>query len=156
MVYTFRKNIYKSLILFFCLIMISKGYCEGKPGTSITLSLKEAITAAFKNNKDIQMQEQELEVAKAQILGSRSQFLPKVNVGASYTHTGDILSLGSSLSSGLKKDIGVFTGYKNDNKLGVTIDESIYNGGANIANFRQAKLGLKAPISPDLGSRRLD
>jgi outer membrane protein len=122
---------------------LPQGHCQEVTRSTADLSLEDAITASFKNNKDIQMQEQELEIAKAQILGAKSEFLPKVNLGASYTHSGDILSLGSSSSSGLKKDMGVFTGYKNDNRLGITIDESIYNGGANISGLRQSEIGLK-------------
>jgi len=110
---------------------------------SSPLSLKDAIAIAFLNNKDIQIQEEEIEAAKAKILGAESEFLPKVNVGYGYTYNGASLNLGSLLPKGFKKDAGIFIGYENDNKLNLSVDESVYNGGANIANFKQSKLGLR-------------
>jgi len=132
------------LILLCLTFFMPYGFCqENKANIESSLSLGDAIAIAFKNNKDIQIQEQEIDIAKAQILGARSEFLPKLNLNASYTHNGTILNLSSVSSGGAKKDIGVVSGYKNDNKLGVSIDESVYNGGANIANFKQVLLGLK-------------
>ncbi len=64
-----------------------------------------------------------------------------------------MLSVSSATSS--KKDIGVLTGYKNDNKVGISIDESIYNGGADFANFKQAKLGLRVSEEA-LRAKKLD
>ncbi|GAF89984.1 unnamed protein product, partial [marine sediment metagenome] len=34
-------------------------------------------------------------------------------------------------------------GYKNDNRLNVSVNETVYDGGANIANFKQARLQLR-------------
>lgn len=136
------NNNFRVLIVFLLMLLITPRvfYGEANENSNDSLSLQDAIRIAFNNNKDIQIQEKEIEVARANILGVQSAFLPKVNLGAEYKHNGAILNLGSS--AGAKKDIGIFSGYKNDNKLGITIDESIYNGGASIANFKGAKLGL--------------
>lgn len=116
------------------------GLCEDEVSGALTISsLKEAIGLAYKNNKDIRIQEYALKAAGADILGARSEFLPKVDFDAGYTRNGAVL--GSSSSS--KKDIGVFTGYKNNNNMGVSVSEIIYSGGANIAGLRQAQLALK-------------
>lgn len=142
------------LIVFCVAFFMPYSFCEeNKANTQISLSLRDAITIAFKNNKDIQIQEKEIEVAKANILGAQSEFSPKVNLNAGYTHSGDVLNLGSS--AGAKKDKGIFSGYKNDNKLGIAIDESVYNGGASLANFKQAKLGLSVS-EETLRARKLD
>jgi len=106
------------------------------------LTLKEAINIAFINNKSIQIQEQELEFAKADITYARSKFLPQVGIGYSYTLNDAIPSYGVSPPT-WRKDMGVFTGYKNDNNLTLSANESIYNGGANIATLQQAKINLK-------------
>lgn len=134
------KKFYLILIcLAFC---VPSGFCEeGRSGKQITLPLSDAISIAFRNNKDIQIQEQELKISKARIMGARSEFIPKVNLESGYTHNDTILHL--STAGSVKKDIGVVAGYKNDNQLTATIDETIYNGGANIANFKQAELGLR-------------
>jgi len=148
-----KKCVITILTLVTFAFLVSKGYCqENKAGTNISLSLEDAIIMAFKNNKDIQIQEQEIKVAKANILSAYSQFLPKANLDAGYTHNGSVLGLATA---SLKKDIGIFSGYKNDNKLGVSIDQSVYNGGANFANFNQAELGLEVQ-EETLRSRKLD
>ncbi len=115
-------------------------FCEETRQETIALSsLKEAVKIAFKNNKDIQIQEYALKVASADILQARSEFLPKLDFNYSYTRNGAVMKS----AAGSKKDVGVFTGYKNDNKMGVNISETIYDGGANIAGLKEAQLGLK-------------
>jgi outer membrane protein len=122
-------------------LILPFGTCDDSNATGVILSsLQDAVSIAFKNNKDIQIQEEEIEVARANILGAKSAFLPKLNASAGYTHNAWVFPLSSAT---LKKDIGIFAGYKNTNKFGISIDESIYNGGANIANLKQAQLGLK-------------
>jgi len=105
------------------------------------LSLQEAVAAAFRNNKDIRIQEEENKISQAKIQEAQSKFLPQVNLGAGYTHSGSVLQLSTIKST--KKDIGIFSGYKNDNNLNISVDESVYNGGADIANFKQSELGLR-------------
>ncbi|MFA5275806.1 MAG: TolC family protein [Candidatus Omnitrophota bacterium] len=117
------------------------GFCLEKPQILQLSSLKEAISIAIKNNKDIRIQEYALKVSQADILGARSEFLPKVDYNAGYTHSGAALNISTATTS--KKDIGVFTGYANNNLMSVAINENIYSGGANTAALRQAQLALK-------------
>ncbi|MDO8663164.1 MAG: TolC family protein [Candidatus Omnitrophota bacterium] len=127
-----------TLVMF--LFNLRAGFCEeGKSGALTLSSLKEAVQIAYKYNKDIQIQEYSLKVASADILNARSEFLPKVDFNAGYTRNADVLKSTAST----KKDIGVFTGYKNNNNMGVSVTDTIYNGGANIASLRQAQLALK-------------
>lgn len=104
------------------------------------LSLKQAIASAFKNNKELMIQEQVVEEARAGILYARSAFLPQLNLDASYTHRAAALK---SSTVGLKRDYGVFGGYRNDNELGISLEQPIYTGGANLSNLRQAQLSLQ-------------
>jgi outer membrane protein TolC len=106
------------------------------------LSLKDVIRIALINNKDIQIQEREIDYARANIWDARSIFFPKFNLDASYLYSGDYPAYGPSLA-GSKKDAGVFSGYQNDNRLGGSVTQVVFNGGGNIANFNQAKLGLR-------------
>ena len=73
-------------------------------------------------------------------------------MSAGYTRNGAILQLPVT---GAKKDPGVFSGYKNDNSLGLSVGETVYNGGADYANFKQAQLGLRVQ-EETLRSRKLD
>jgi outer membrane protein TolC len=135
-----NKKLKISVLALLCLgLFIPFGFSEEpKPAA---LSLKDVIKIAFKNNKDIHIEEKELEISQSRIMGARSDFIPKANFQYGYTHNAATLHL--STSGTQKKDTGVLTGYKNDNLITTSITETIYNGGANIANFKQAQLGLR-------------
>ncbi|MDD5356337.1 MAG: TolC family protein [Candidatus Omnitrophica bacterium] len=118
----------------------NNGFCEENKTDALLLSsLSDAIQVAYKNNKDIQIQEYSLKVASADILNAKSEFLPKVDFNAGYTRNGAVLTS----TANTKKDIGVFSGYKNNNNMGIAVSDTIYNGGANIAALRQSRLVLK-------------
>lgn len=144
------------LILPLSLALSSLSYCEtAAEGNTQTITLKDAlnsariftvkdaISVAILNNKPIQIQEEEVQFAKGDILYAKSLFLPQVTTGFTYTHNDTVLSLPNSLFGNSRKDPQSVTGYKNDNLFNVSVQESIYNGGANIATLEQAKLGLK-------------
>lgn len=135
-----KSIILKSAKLWFIVILFcASGFCvESNP-----LTLKDVITSAFKNNKDIQVQEKGLNVSRANILEATSRFLPHVNLDGSYTHNDKMPSE------------NIFFGYKNDNRLALSLDQSIYNGGSNLANFKQAQLGLRVS-EETLRAKKLD
>ncbi|MDD5136198.1 MAG: TolC family protein, partial [Candidatus Omnitrophica bacterium] len=118
------------------------------------LSLKDSINIAFLNNKAIQIQEEELEYAKAGLLGAKSAFWPKLAAQYDYTYNGYAFNLGA-VAAGAKKDPGIFTGYKNDNKVGLGVTETVYNGGADIASLKESRLGVKVQ-EETLRARKLD
>ena len=107
------------------------------------LSLDDTINLAFKNNKNIQIQEKEVLVAKASILDARSTFLPNVSARGSYNR-----------NNKTPQPENIFTGFKNDNKLALSLSQSLYNG-ENIASFKQAKLGLNV-AEETLRANKLD
>lgn len=116
---------------------------EQKENQTVLSSLKSAIRIALKNNLDIQMEEKELAASTAAIMVAKSVFFPQVNANGSYTHNEKV------------PPQNIFNGYKNDNQLGTTLSQSIYSGGANMANLKQSQ--LKAKIQAEtLKSRKLD
>ena len=112
-------------------------------GNAKTLTISDAIKIAIRNNKAIQMQEQQVMFAKAGILYGRSLFLPQVGAGYSYTLNDAVPFPLEFPGQKQRKDPSIFTGYKNDNLFTLTADESFYNGGANIATLKQAKIDMK-------------
>lgn len=124
----------KVLVFVFLLIftICPDSFSQNSPAFDINLTLTDTILIAFKNNKDIQMQEAEISVAKADVLGAISPFLPQVNFKAGYTRNDKVLAE------------NIFSGYENDNSAGVYISESVYSGGANTANLKKAELSLEA------------
>jgi len=108
-----------------------------------TLTLKDTILIAFKNNKDIQIQEKQIDYARANIVYARSKFLPDVNLNVSYTHNDKVMA----------EDI--LLGFHNENQVGVSFNETLYNGGADIANYKQSLIGLKAEWET-LRAKKLD
>jgi len=132
-----------ALIFVFMLSGAVCGYCQEEKTQGMILStLADTINIAYANNKDIRIQEYGLKISDADILQAWSAFLPKVDLDAGYTHNGAVLT--SNLNT--KKDIGVFTGYKDTNTAGVSVANNIYSGGANTAALRQAQLGLKSQM----------
>jgi len=126
-----RKRIFISLVFLSAFFVFSSGFCQDNQSSAPTeFTLTNAILIAFKNNKDIQMQEQEITVASANILGAKSVFLPQINLQGSYTYNDKVLAE------------NIFSGYENDNLAKLAFSESVYSGGANMANFKQAKISL--------------
>ncbi|MBI4706446.1 MAG: TolC family protein [Candidatus Omnitrophica bacterium] len=140
------------LFLLFSVLFPPFLFCNEPSNEEFSLSLQDAIGIAFKNNKDIQISEQDISFAKAGIMSARSQFLPNVDANYSYTHNEAVSPI---TVQGTKKDIGLFTGYKNDNLVGIGVTQTVYDGGANIASFRQAQLNLKVS-SETLRTKKLD
>lgn len=125
------------VFLFLGFYAMNAGVCEEAGNNTVTLvSLKDAINIAFKNNKNIQIQEKDVEIARADVLGARSNFLPSAGLDVGYTRRAAVLN--TAVPS--KKDPGVFSGYKNDNTAGVSVTQNIYSGGADTANLREKQL----------------
>ncbi len=143
-----KSIVSKSTCILVILILFCAGglYAQDNP-----LSLQDTILTAFKNNIDIQIQEQELVIARADILGAKSDFLPQLGLNAGYTRNG---AVAPAVTTG-KRDAGVFTGYKNNNSLGATLSQMIYSGGFNTANLNQAKLSFKT-AEETLRAKKLD
>jgi len=119
------------------------------------LSLSKAIELAYRNNKDIQIQEREIRIAKSNILGAVSQMLPQVNLGGAFTHNDAILSFPGEAVQSTNKDPGLFTGYKNNFNTALSVNESVFNGGGNIANLKQSQVNLNVQ-EQTLRARKLD
>lgn len=107
-----------------------------------TLTLKDAINMAILNNRSIQIQEQQVDYARAGIMYAKSAFMPQVGASYAYTFNDAVPTLGEA-QNGARKDPGVYYGFKSNNFFGLSAKENIYNGGADIASLKQAKLNLK-------------
>jgi len=147
MKYKFKKShLYISIIILMMPIFVPGViFAEIIKDNVMSLSIEDAVKIAIKNNKSIQIQEQRVASARADILYTKSLFLPQVNTGYGYTYTDSVFSTSSTgiLGSSGRKDPRIYFGFKNDNSFNISAEESIYNGGANIALLNQAKLGLK-------------
>ncbi len=141
----------KTLVIFIFLLF---AVADAENGDN-PMSLEQAIAIALKNNKAVQIQEEEVIAAKADILDAESVFLPKLNTGASYTHTDQISPVSGLLGGGGKRDSRIFTGYKNDNSANASVDTNLFDGGANYAALNQAQTNLKIQMET-LRARKLD
>lgn len=126
-----RKIIIFAVLVLSVFFVSSFGFCQDNSSLAAAeLTLTDVISIAFQNNKDIQIQEQEITVATANILGAKSPFLPQVNLQTSYTYNDKILAP------------NIYSGYKNDHLANIGLSQSVYSGGANMANYKQAVLSL--------------
>lgn len=145
-----------ALTLLSTLLAAPGGYCDSGGGAPPrALSISDAIAIAYAGNKQIKIQEREIRAARANILGAVSNFLPKLNLNGSYTYNDAVLGIPSDLLKSSEKDLGVFTGYKNDHMLALSANETAFNGGADIANLKQSRVNLKIQ-EETLLARRLD
>jgi outer membrane protein TolC len=126
----FRNKIVFAFL--FIVTIYPDSFAQNPVISDTNLTLSNTILIAFQNNKDIQMQEQEVAIASANILGATSPFLPQINLQGSYTHNDKVLA-----------PANIFSGFKNDNLAQLALSQSIYSGGANMANFNQSKLSLE-------------
>jgi outer membrane protein TolC len=139
-----KKRIIISVLFLSAFFSFSFGFClDNPPSPGAELTLTSTILTAFQNNKDIMMQEQQITIANANILGAKSVFLPQINLQGTYTYNEKVLSP------------NIFSGYKNDNLANLAFSESVYSGGANMANFNQAKLSLDVQ-QETLRAKKLD
>ena len=144
MKYHFEKSASLLIALFLSLSVFALHiFCEDiKPENSpLILSLKETIETALQNNKDIQIQAQEVEVSRANIVAAQSNFFPALSMGYGFTYT-DAVFTTDSLPE-VRKDTRIFTGYKSDNQVSLSGAQMIYDGGASIANLKEARVRLK-------------
>lgn len=135
----------KNKVIFLILLFLLAGgptRGEWPVGSIRTLTLKDAIDIALTNNDSIRIQKEEVEYSRANILYAKSKFLPTLNAGYGYTYTEAVLE--SNALPNHRKDTRIFSGYKSSNEVNLSLDESIYNGGADIASLEQAKLQLKS------------
>lgn len=133
----------KRLVITFILLLTAAeaAYGEVQEGFIRSLAIKDAIMVAIMNNRSVQVQEEEIGFARADMLYAKSAFLPKVDAGFGYTYTDSLPP--TSFYPPSKKDPGIYTGYQNDNSFTIAVNETIYNGGADIAALEQSKLNLK-------------
>lgn len=139
------------ILLFSTAVNISAG--EVSLQNVRTMSLKDTVSVAFVSNKAIQIQEESVQEARANILDAQSKFLPILTTGFNYTYNDSVFY--SESFPGHRKDTRIYSGFKNDNSLNAGITESIFNGGANIANYKQSRVGLKVQ-EETLRARKLD
>lgn len=132
-----------------CAAKIEGRLVQLAPDKPIELTFKDALATAMMNNKEIQMQEEEIAVARANIVGAWSEFLPKVNLDFIYDHNDAVPDFSNipetpffSLKD-TKRDLGIYFGYIDDNQFGFSLDQVVFDGGKNIAGLRASRLGLK-------------
>lgn len=125
-------------------VVSSRPYCEevSKTVDIRTFTLKDSIHTAIMNNRSIQIQEEQVDYARAGIMYARSAFLPRVGLSYGYTLNESVPNIIQTAANS-RKDPGVYLGYENNNLVTLSAQESIYNGGADIAGLKQSKLTLK-------------
>jgi len=144
MFYTISKSPFILTALFFIIFVIAFpaqcGEIKKDAVTSLSLSLKDAIHTALLNNKDIQIQAQEIDAAKANIVAAQGQFLPTANLSYGYTYTGVQPNISSGLFANSGKDPNIFFGYQNNNIADFSVNQVVFNGNANSVNLKQSRI----------------
>lgn len=157
----FRKSAVYFLALFLSLAaLVPQARGEETPireSETLHLFLEDVIRMALEKNRDIRIQEEEVAYARANITAAQSKFFPQGSIGYTFTYNGAVMLGNSPLSSLLssKKDIGIYTGYKSDNLATLAGSQMVYDGGASIANLKEARVKLKIQ-QETLAARKLE
>ena len=128
-----RKSALSLVVAASVLILAAAAYAQSgeisaRPPRMLTI--KDCIDLAIRNNKSIQIQEEEMDYAKANVLYANSLFMPQADFSVGYTHNDAVALTDSTPRS--RKDGRIFFGYKNQQLAQFTVNESIYNGGATM------------------------
>jgi len=157
MKYYFKKRALISIALSLSLLAaVGPAVCEELPIKEdgvLSLSLDDTISMAIENNRDIRIQEEEVFFARASVMKAQSKFFPQANIGYGFTYNDSVLTTDSLPNK--RKDTRIFTGYKSDNWLTLDGTQMIYDGGASIANLKEARVQLKIETQT-LIAKRLD
>jgi len=132
-----KKQIIFLLVLIF---LTCSSHAEIIGRNRMNLTIDNAIRIALDRNKSIQMQKSEIDYARGNRLYALSRFLPKANVNYDYTYREAVLATESLPDH--RKDTRIFTDYESDNIFSVTAKEEFFDGGASIANYKQAEIEL--------------
>ncbi len=141
----FKRDTFKIvLMVLVCLLSnVILLYAEVKKSRRVSLSFKKALQLAFKHNRDIAVQENEIRITEAKLLEAKGKFLPQIDFDSSYIHRDSVMNLGLSQGKDSDKDLGVFVGYEDEKSVGISVKQPVFEGGSNMANLRQAKLELE-------------
>ena len=153
----FGKGAVYILALFLSLaVAVLPACCEDLPAKekeTLSLSLDDTIRMALSNDRDIKIQEEEVSFARAGITAAQSKFFPQASIGYGFTYNDAVVTTDSLPN--LKKDTRIFFGYKSNNQLNFSGSQIIYDGGASIANLKEARVQLKIQEAT-LIARKLD
>ena len=157
MKYYFKKSASILIALFLSLVLPAFTVrCEELPikeKEALSLSLDDTIRMALGNNRDIKIQEEDVAFAKANITAAQSKFFPQASIGYGFTYNDAVFTTDSQPNN--RKDTRIFTGYKSNNQLTLSGSQLIYDGGASIANLKEARVQLKVQ-EVTLIARKLD
>ncbi len=123
--------------------------------SQLCLTLDDALERALRSNTAVREQEKKVEEARQRVREARSGFYPGITGQAGYTRQGAVLQFPSLPGVTEKKDPGVFTGFRDDNRGGVTVNQPLFTGGGLTAGLRQAQTALSIE-EETLRASRLD
>ncbi len=117
-------------------IFIGKLYAQDSTATAVTLTLKECIESAIKNNIDVRRSDYSAESAKADFQLAKAQVLPSVN-GAVYHGSNQGRNINPYTNTYINQSVN-FAQYSLDGSL------NIFNGLSIENSIRQYKLNFEA------------
>lgn len=135
----------KFKIISFCLLIFTIIFStstalgeEKKP--SGTLSLKESLSIAEKNNPALLIEQSKVKSALVRIDGAQAEFYPKLKAETSYTKLNEAPSI--PLSSGT-----IPLGWDETYSYSVGFEQPVFTGHALSTNYDKAKLGYEIALS---------
>ena len=119
------------------LMLLHTAYADNK--TIYNLTLEKCVELALANNPDLSVSALESDIKKIDIMLSRSAFLPRIDMGSSYTryeYDQRIVPPHANNEPGIFDDDIV--------NSGIYLTMPIFRGGKNVAALKSSRLSLKA------------
>lgn len=126
------------------LLAVAHADPERPPGAGVPLSIEEALRATDTASLGLAVAREDVERARTQIDIARSGWFPVISGTAGYTRTlrseFDDISFGAPAG----EDIDLPFGQRNTWRLGLVVQQSIFDGGRTSSSLKSARAGVRA------------
>lgn len=123
------------------ILLIAVGSFLGVYGQERVLTVDECVQIALKQNPNIIMGEFTVKIAGKDVIVAMSNFLPRISTGIGYSNTVQ----GPRFSTRLDPTTGILIPTTTEIRttwgsgVGFSVNQTIFNGGANIFNYSQSR-----------------
>ena len=118
----------KKILFIFCLIILNSQ-------NAFSTSLNDALSLAYKNNKELNAERENINVSKEDLKISRSEFLPTITLSGSKSQETTNKLTDRNGSNSAITDV-------NPKTQSIDIEQKIFQGFSGVASIKKSKIGL--------------
>jgi len=153
---TLKQALIMTVLVLLLVAVVAMTAYAGEP-----LSLDQAVETALKNHPNLKAADAQVDAAQANVLRSRSGFLPKVSLSETWSRTDNpLMVLGTKLNQASVAPADFNPTVMNDPdpmsnyNTRLSVMQPVFNGGKEYLGVTQAKLGREAAVQDRNRSRQ--